>query len=142
MQPVSPTELMPVPEGDAALRFDSAFLGQIAAGFDFLKIDDQAETIEHYHVPAIRSPRLCQEAKETVSRKWFQGLINCMAENSLCVFNTRYSVVTRCSRDYRAGDAVLARSHLLQSFHNMLWMGQTVWGITTCSIRRTSSPGE
>ena len=51
-----------------------------------------------------------------------------MAQNSLCVFNTRYSVVTRCSRDYRAGDAVLARSHLLQSFHNMLWMGQTVWG--------------
>ena len=75
LQPVNPTELMPAPEGDAALRL-FCLSRPSAAGFDFLKIDDQAETIEHYHGAGnpVRAARLCQEAKETVSESASRGL--------------------------------------------------------------------
>ena len=131
LQQVNPRTLMPSPENNAPLRFYSAYLGAAAdAGFDFLKIDDQAENIHHYAGTAnpVRASRLCQEAKELTCHDRFRGLMNCMAHNTVCVFNTRYSAVTRCSIDYKAGDAIKGRSHLMQSFHNLLWMGQTVWG--------------
>jgi len=41
------------------------------------------------------------------------------------VFNTRYSAVTRCSRDYGVGNAEKGKYHLHQSYINTLWMGQT-----------------
>ena len=50
------------------------------------------------------------------------------AHGGLYVFNTRYSAVTRCSMDYGEGNADKAKNHLNQSFCNMLWLGQTVWG--------------
>lgn len=56
------------------------------------------------------------------------GLINCMAHNAVCVFNTLYSVVTRCSEDYKTGDVKRARRHLHNSYANMPWLGQTAWG--------------
>jgi hypothetical protein len=50
-----------------------------------------------------------------------------MAHNSVCIFNTRSSAVTRCSIDYELNDEVSAKSHLHQSYTNTLWLGQTVW---------------
>lgn len=131
LQPIKANKLMPSVEGDAIQRFYSAYLGGAAeAGFDFVKIDDQAENIQNYEGTAnpVRACRLSQEAKESICKNRFKGLMNCMAHNTVCVFNTRHSATTRCSIDYKAGDAIKGRSHLMQSFHNLLWMGQTVWG--------------
>jgi len=51
-----------------------------------------------------------------------------MAHSLPCVFNTRYSAVTRSSIDYKLGKEARGKSHLLQSYSNTLWLGQTVWG--------------
>lgn len=55
------------------------------------------------------------------------ALINCMAQGTVNIQNTRYSSVTRCSIDYKLGDATMGKSHILQSYANTLWLGQTVW---------------
>jgi hypothetical protein len=56
------------------------------------------------------------------------GMINCMAHNNICAMHTANSQVTRCSEDYKKGDLWRAKHHLNNSYHNMLWLGQTVWG--------------
>ena len=50
-----------------------------------------------------------------------------MAQGTVNIQNTRYSAVTRCSIDYKLGDEAMAKSHILQSYANTLWLGQTVW---------------
>ena len=56
------------------------------------------------------------------------NLINCMAHNSLGLFNTRESAVTRCSEDYALEDEWRGKMHLFNSFGNMMLFGPTVWG--------------
>ncbi len=110
--------------------FYDAFLGAVAAeGFDFVKIDDQATNLAWYNGSdnAVRSGRNCCLALQDVAAARFDGLINCMAHNAVCVFNTR-NAVTRCSIDYGMGDAAKAKSHIWQSYANTLWLCQTVWG--------------
>lgn len=48
-----------------------------------------------------------------------------MAQGTVNIQNTRYSAVTRCSIDYKLGDEAMAKSHILQSYANTLWLGQT-----------------
>ena len=100
------------------------------AGFDFLKVDDQASNLRNYR--GTEQPVLCagsnSRALETACAYHVDGLINCMAHNNVCAFNTRVSAVTRCSEDYRAGDPERARRHLHNSYANILWLGHTVWG--------------
>lgn len=99
-------------------------------GFDFVKIDCQARNIAWYIGTdnAVEATRNNLQALESAVKDNVDGTINCMAHNLACVFNTSYSAVTRCSIDYKLGKEARGKSHLLQSYSNTLWIGQTVWG--------------
>ncbi|MHC4762300.1 MAG: Sip1-related alpha-galactosidase [Planctomycetota bacterium] len=114
----------------SAKVFYNAMIGSVKDyGFDFVKIDTQASNLSKYTglSNAVQAHAWNAEALEKACRRDMSGLINCMAHNSSCVFNTRYSNVTRCSIDYKIGNAAKGKSHLQQSFNNTLWLGQTVW---------------
>ena len=100
------------------------------AGFDFIKVDNQAGNLMHYQ--GTEQPVRCavnnSRALEAASSHHMDGLINCMAHNNVCVFNTRSSAVTRCSEDYKLGDLMRARRHLYNSYATLPWLGYTVWG--------------
>lgn len=121
-----------VPKNDpqsAKVFYDAMIRAVKDYGFDFVKIDVQANNLKKYTglSNAVQAHAWNANALEEACRRDMNGLINCMAHNSGCVFNTRYSNVTRCSIDYKIGDAAKGKSHLQQSFNNTLWLGQTVW---------------
>lgn len=122
-----------LPRGDeeAARRFYDALVGSAAeAGFDFVKIDVQAANLRWYAGTAnavTASARSSRALEAAVAREIPHGMINCMAHNALCLFNTAHSAVTRCSIDYHLNDADSISSHILQSYTNTLWIGWSVW---------------
>ncbi len=124
--------LQPGPDAKSARRFYDAFIStQRQAGFDFVKIDNQAKNLTFYsgRVPnAVELSMRNHYALETAISGQMETMINCMAHNNLCAFSTRHSQIARCSEDYKKGDAWRARHHIHNSFGNMLWLGQTVWG--------------
>jgi hypothetical protein len=123
---------MPRPAEEAARGFYDAFVGEPArAGFDFLKVDNQAGNIAFYQniVPnAVEATLHNHRALQDAARRHELPVINCMAHNPLGVFGAGASEVTRCSEDYKKGDLWRAKHHLSNSFANMLWLGQTSWG--------------
>ena len=94
-----------------------------------MKIDVQAEYLKQ--ADGLDNPvhhnTKCSEALEKACRQTGLELINCMAQGTVNIQNTRHSAVTRCSIDYKMGDAAMGKSHLLQSYANTLWLGQTAW---------------
>ena len=96
---------------------------------DFVKIDVQAEYLKQ--ADGLDNPvhhnTKCSEALEKACRQTGLELINCMAQGTVNIQNTRHSAVTRCSIDYKMGDEAMGKSHLLQSYANTLWLGQTAW---------------
>jgi len=114
-----------------AFAFYDAMIGAAReAGFDFVKVDNQAQNATFYVGTdnAVRPAVHNSQALEAACARHMDGLINCMAHNSPCAFNTRVSAVTRCSEDYKLNDAWRAKAHLHNSYANLLWLGQTVWG--------------
>lgn len=114
-----------------SLAFYEALIGAARkAGFDFVKVDNQANNFALYR--GLEQPVVCAtnnaQALEAACARHLDGLINCMAQGTPCIFNTRLSSVTRCSEDYLVGDAARARRHLHNSYGNIPWLGQTVWG--------------
>lgn len=133
-------------------QFYHSMLTQVQQdGFDFVKIDLQAEflpklmgkqrydsTLKQWtDAPNINPLKLpknpvqinqwCAKALEkTVFDKKLQ-LMNCMAHGSINLLNTAYSNSTRCSIDYKLNNQDAAKSHIYQSFHNSLWIGQSAW---------------
>lgn len=110
--------------------FDAYMKSVKKYGFDFVKIDDQSRNLSHYRGTnnAVLSALNYAKAKEEAVEKYQNSyLINCMAQNSTCVFSTYKSAVTRCSIDYKFGDPNSGKSHIWQSFNNSLWIGQSVW---------------
>ena len=123
--------ILPASSRAAARAFYDAYVGAIRRhGFDFAKIDAQATLLRFYRGcdNAVEAATNCSKALEAAAGRELRGLINCMAHNPVCVFHTKHSAVTRCSIDYHVGRADAAKSHLQQSYHNTLWLGQTVWG--------------
>ena len=123
--------LMPRNDPESTRLFYDAHIGAAGKhGFDFVKIDCQARNIAWYlgSDNAAEATRNNLLALETAANEHVDGMINCMAHGLPCVFNTRYSAVTRCSIDYKVGKISRGKSHLLQSYANTLWLGQTVWG--------------
>jgi macrodomain Ter protein organizer (MatP/YcbG family) len=113
----------------AELFYDACIKSVEDEGFDFAMMDNQSAyigNVEGEHNPVTMNS-WAQQALETACKKRMNGLINCMAHNSANLFNTRHSAVTRCSIDYEVGNDAKAKSHLMQSYHNSLWLGQTVW---------------
>lgn len=129
---VSPGTLQPRPGIGHARRFyDALVAAQQAAGFDFIKVDNQAKNLTFYRdrVPqGVAASSANHRALEESAASRMQAMINCMAHNNLCHFHTRHSAVTRCSEDYKMGDLWRAKHHLNNSFANMLWMRGTIWG--------------
>lgn len=129
---VSPGTLQPRPGIEHARKFyDALVAAQQAAGFDFIKVDNQAKNLTFYQgrVPhAVPAASSNHQALEEAAASRMEAMINCMAHNNLCHFHTRRSAVTRCSEDYKLGDLWRAKHHLNNSFANMLWMRGTVWG--------------
>lgn len=124
--------LQPRPDPESAGAFYSALIeAQSTAGFDFVKVDNQAKNITFYQsrVPNAVLGSSCNHiALEEAVNEHLDGMINCMAHNNLCAFHTKFSQVTRCSEDYKKRDLWRAKHHLSNSFANMLWMRATVWG--------------
>ena len=122
-----------LPRGDeaAATRFYDRLIGCVGgAGFDFVKIDVQASNVGWYRgtTNAVEASANNARALEQAVRERLQhGMINCMAHNAICLFNTRHSAVTRCSVDYHLNDADSIASHIVQSYTNSLFMGWSVW---------------
>lgn len=116
---------------DGELFFDRLTRPAHDAGFSFLKVDNQAGNLRKYQgrVPnAVRASASCRQGLDAAVDRYFDGIIGCMAHNNLCAFHQPTSQVMRCSEDYKKEDEWRARHHLHNSFGNMLWLGQTVWG--------------
>ncbi len=123
--------LLPRADFLSSVAFYDALIGAArTAGFDFVKVDNQANNLGMYR--GLDHPVRCavhnQQALEAACARHMDGLINCMAHGPASLFNTRISSVTRCSEDYLVGDAGRARRHLHNSYANIPWLGQTVWG--------------
>lgn len=123
--------LEPKPGLEHSMAFYDAMIGHAReAGFDFVKVDNQARNLAFYRGTGepVKSAVANAQALEMASAFHMDALINCMAHGPANIFNTRVSAVTRCSEDYKLGDLPRARRHLHNSYGNMIWLGQTVWG--------------
>ncbi len=124
--------LQPAPSPESAAAFYEPLIEQQhRVGFDFVKVDNQAKNVTFYQgcVPnAVEAAMGNHRALESAVDRRLDTMINCMAHNNLCAFSARHSEITRCSEDYKKGDLWRAKHHLNNSFANMVWMGQTVWG--------------
>ena len=123
-------KILPGDGPGGAGAFYNPFLQSVKdAGFDFVKIDVQAEYLKHADGldNPVRHNTKCSEALEQACRKTGLSLMNCMAQGTVNIQNTRYSAITRCSIDYKLGDEAMGKSHILQSYANTLWLGQTAW---------------
>jgi hypothetical protein len=123
--------LLPKQGLEHSVSFYNGLIGAAGeAGFDFVKVDNQARNFRIYQgteQPVVCAANNCK-ALEIACARYMRGLINCMAHNSICIFNTMISAVTRCSEDYLWGDLAWAKRHLHNSYGNIAWLGQTVWG--------------
>ncbi|BDD11318.1 glycoside hydrolase family 36 [Fulvitalea axinellae] len=98
-------------------------------GFDFMKVDFQCNNHVFYFgtANAVKASYFNQQALENAADKYLDGLLNCIAQFSPNVFNTRISSVTRNSVDYKANKDRF-RYTTVQSFSNTLWMSPILWG--------------
>ena len=123
--------LVPANDKESCEVFYKAHIGAVKAhGFDFVKVDNQSRNICWYlgGDNAVEAAVNNQRGLEEAVKEYSGGIINCMAHGLPCIFNTKYSAVTRSSIDYKVGKEARGKSHLLQSYSNTLWIGQTVWG--------------
>ena len=125
------TGIVPKDNPISSQAFYDALIGSVKNwGFDFAKIDYQLRDLWWYTGTdnAVAATATNLKSMESAANRDLKGLINCMAHNPVCLFNTRYSAITRSSMDYKVGDAPKSRHHLWQSFNNTPLLGQTVWG--------------
>lgn len=130
LMPVNKGALQPADDEYSSRIFYESFMKQVHEdGFDFVKIDVQATNITFYQGlrNAVESACRNSQSLEAACAKFNLALINCMAHNPACVFNTRFSAVTRCSEDYKANDLWRAKLHIYNSYQNTLLLGHTVW---------------
>lgn len=121
----------PKPGQENSFAFYDAMIGaNRRAGFDFVKVDVQSKNLALYRGSAqpVESAAANNKALEMAAAYHMDALINCMAHGPVNIFNTRLSAVSRCSEDYKLGDLQRAKRHLHNSYGNMIWLGQTVWG--------------
>ncbi len=122
---------MPKPELPDAVAWYEAMLGVAReGGFDFVKVDNEANALHNYQgtANAVKATTSCCQAFERAAAAQVNGVINCMAHGPINPFNNSLSVVTRCSEDYKVNDEWKAKTHLHNSYQNMLWLGPVVWG--------------
>ncbi len=131
LEPTLAGPLQPRRDPLSSIAFYDAMIGEARrAGFDFVKVDNQAANLGWYRgMPAAAECAANnQKALEKSCAFHMDGLINCMAHGTICLFNARLSAVSRCSRDYKLGDPEVAKRHIEQSYASMAWMGPVFWG--------------
>jgi hypothetical protein len=121
-----------MPKGDSlsSQMFYKALIGSAKDhGFDFVKIDNQNRQMAFYQGMSNPVKIVSQHAQtmESVIEKQSGGLMNCFCIDLLSLMNTKYSAVGRVSVDYLLNNEARAKSHLIQSYQNTLWMGQALW---------------
>ncbi len=121
-----------MPKGDSASSkfFYNGLIGSAKGhGFDFVKIDNQNRQLAFYQGMSNPVEIVSQHAQslENASLELSNGLMNCFCLDLLSLMNTKYSATSRVSVDYLLNNEAKAKSHLLQSYQNTLWMGQAVW---------------
>jgi Raffinose synthase or seed imbibition protein Sip1 len=126
-----PFEVM-MPKGDSlsSRKFYNALVGSAKDhGFDFIKIDNQNRQMAFYQGMSNPVEIVSQHAQslECAALELSKGLMNCFCLDLLSLMNTKYSATSRVSVDYLLNNEAKAKSHLLQSYQNTLWMGQAVW---------------
>ncbi|MGJ8691855.1 MAG: Sip1-related alpha-galactosidase [Thalassotalea sp.] len=99
-------------------------------GFDFIKVDFQTRTFDHYKgtPDPVAAMRYNNEALENATHEMDVPLLNCIAQPNINSLQTKHSALTRSSPDYNQTDKNKNKSNTYQSFANHLWMAQTVWG--------------
>jgi hypothetical protein len=111
-------------------KFYNALIGSAKnQGFDFVKIDNQNRQLAFYEGMSNPVEIVSQHAQslECAAKELSNGLMNCFCLDLLSLMNTKYSASSRVSVDYLLNNEAKAKSHLLQSYQNTLWMGQSVW---------------
>lgn len=121
-----------MPKGDSvsSSKFYNALVGSAKDhGFDFIKIDNQNRQLAFYLGMSNPVEIVSQHAQslESASLEYSNGLMNCFCLDMLSLMNTKYSATSRVSVDYLLNNEAKAKSHILQSYQNTLWMGQAVW---------------
>ncbi|MCL5743861.1 MAG: hypothetical protein M1541_08025 [Acidobacteria bacterium] len=131
LAPVPSGALQPRDDAASASAFYDAMLDAVNQhGFEFIKMDFETPNLAllmgtpNPVEAAVNNQRAYQAAAE----KHLHGTINCMAHYGPGIFNTANSAMTRVAQDYKKGDAANARQILHNSYGNLPWAGQTVWG--------------
>ncbi|MBP6409795.1 MAG: hypothetical protein KA313_01720, partial [Pseudarcicella sp.] len=121
-----------MPKGDSLSSrkfYNALVMSTKQHGFDFIKIDNQNRQMAFYQGMSNPVAIVSQHAQslECASQELSSGLMNCFCLDFLNLMNTKYSAISRVSVDYLLNNEAKAKSHLLQSYQNTLWMGQAVW---------------
>jgi hypothetical protein len=122
--------MMPKGNSVSSRMFYNALIGSAKEhGFDFIKIDNQNRQLAFYQGMSNPVEIVSQHAQslEHAAQELSNGLMNCFCLDLLSLMNTKYSASSRVSVDYLLNNEAKAKSHLLQSYQNTLWMGQAVW---------------
>ena len=123
-----------IPKGDKQCieKIYDAYLGRSAKdGFDFLKVDWQAANLymSRFTENAARQAFYTSRVVDDIAHRDFNNvMINCMAQNNVVLLNTYNVNITRSSIDYKLNNMFMAKEHLMQSYHNALYLCPTVWG--------------
>lgn len=141
--------LLPKPNRqDATAFYEHIIRLSTAGGFDFLKVDFMVDALPLYSGLMTKNPTLgglppdnsnaignpyeaaagLMQAFQTIAGERMDGLINCNWHSAVCLFNSRASVVGRCSEDYKVGDLEKARGQIYHSYSSTPWLGQIGWG--------------
>lgn len=124
-------QLMPKSSENAMnIFYKGLFNSTIEAKFDFVKVDFQDQLFEKYlnTKNPVYAKSLANQKVENLCRENGLGLINCIASGLASVQSTKYSNVSRVSQDYVKNKADGGPLHIYQSYNNLLWMGQVVFG--------------
>ena len=122
--------MMPKGDSESSQKFYNALIGSAKKdGFDFVKIDNQNRQMAFYQGMSNPVAIVSQHAQslESAALELSDGLMNCFCLDMLSLMNTKHSATSRVSVDYLLNNEAKAKSHLLQSYQNTLWMGQAVW---------------
>lgn len=135
---------LPKDDKEPAEQFMSMLLDG-AKGFDFVKLDFMSFAIPFFCGASQWQRALAQPERKPNPNPYRQAwrmnraledllpekkldLMNCNDHAPYNFFNHNFSNTARCSGDYSKGNPVNARAHLFQSYANMPFFGQIVWG--------------
>jgi hypothetical protein len=122
--------LIPKNNKEDSEKFYLEFMRMVKGfGFDFIKTDNVSRsTIEYYGTPnAAGAERNNVLSLENACQKKGLGLMNCSAQNTICILNATHSATMRTSPDYQKHNIATSKSQILQSVFNAGWIGQTLW---------------